>query len=80
MSFNRLKTALIVTGVAAAAVPVVAQARQGADDPVGHVRHASHQVSRHQVSRNAAVGHRRDGSDDGPGHIRGGGDDGPNHR
>jgi hypothetical protein len=80
MSLNRMKAALIVTAIAAAAVPVVAQARQGADDPAGHVRQASHQSSRHHESRGASIGYRRDGSDDGPGHVRGGRDDGPNHR
>jgi hypothetical protein len=40
---NRLsRTVLAAAAVAALAVPVGAQARQGADDPAGHVRHAPH--------------------------------------
>ena len=40
---NRLaKILLSAAAVAAFAAPVAAQARQGADDPAGHVRHAAH--------------------------------------
>jgi hypothetical protein len=40
---NRLaKILLSAAAVAALAVPVGAQARQGGDDPAGHVRHAAH--------------------------------------
>jgi hypothetical protein len=43
---NRLaKTLLATAAIAAFAAPVGAQARQGADDPAGHVRHASHQTT-----------------------------------
>jgi hypothetical protein len=43
---NRLsQTVLAAAAVAALAVPVGAQARQGADDPAGHVRHAPHQTA-----------------------------------
>jgi hypothetical protein len=43
---NRLsQTVLAATAIAALAVPVGAQARQGADDPAGHVRHAPHQTA-----------------------------------
>jgi len=40
---NRLcRTVLATAAVAAFALPVGAQAKQGADDPAGHVRHAPH--------------------------------------
>ena len=43
---NRLaKTLLATATVAALAAPVAAQAKQGADDPAGHVRHAAHQTT-----------------------------------
>jgi hypothetical protein len=43
---NRLtKIFLAVVAVAALAVPAGAQARHGADDPAGHVRHAAHSTS-----------------------------------
>jgi hypothetical protein len=43
---NRLsRTVLAAAAVAAFAVPVGAQAKHGADDPAGHVRHAPHQTS-----------------------------------
>jgi hypothetical protein len=43
---NRLsKTALAAAAIAAFAVPVGAQAKQGADDPAGHVRHAAHRTA-----------------------------------
>src|SRR5262245_6942831 len=41
MTINRLtKTLVAGAAVAAMAIPAVAQAKQGADDPAGHVRHA----------------------------------------
>jgi Ni/Co efflux regulator RcnB len=43
---NRLaKILLSAAAVAAFAAPVGAQARQGGDDPAGHVRHAAHTTS-----------------------------------
>jgi hypothetical protein len=43
---NRIaKTALAAATVMAIALPAGAQARQGADDPAGHVRHAAHQTA-----------------------------------
>jgi Ni/Co efflux regulator RcnB len=94
---NRLtKTILAAATIAAVALPAGAQAKQGADDPAGHVRHASHQTatsahqSRHRhhhanrgVRRHGADdnrGVRRHGADDNRGVRRGGADDGPNHR
>jgi hypothetical protein len=91
---NRLaKTLLATAAIGALAAPVGALARQGADDPAGHVRHAAHQTTT-SSSSSSAVKHRsrtrdRDrhgrrhgrGTDDRvAGHRRGRGtDDGPNH-
>ena len=48
---NRLaKTLLATAAIGALAVPVGAQARQGADDPAGHVRHAAHQTTTSSAS------------------------------
>ena len=53
---NRLsQTVLAAAAVAALAVPVGAQARQGADDPAGHVRHAVHQTAAAPVAATPAV-------------------------
>jgi Ni/Co efflux regulator RcnB len=87
ITMNRLaKTLVTVTTVAALAVPAAAQAKHGADDPAGHVRHASHHVSK---ARSASTHHSRHHhgrhharrADDAAGHVRhsGGADDGPNH-
>lgn len=66
------KPLLSLAAVAALAMPGVALARQGSDDPVNHVRqeHRAGQLGEH---------HRR-GADDAARHVRGGRDDGPNHR
>jgi hypothetical protein len=74
MRLSPAKAIPTIIVVAAAAFPIAAQARHGADDPPGHVRQASHRV--HQQSRATEVRH---GSDDGPGHVRHGSDDGPGH-
>jgi hypothetical protein len=56
----------------AAAVPVLAAASNGSDDPIGHIRGGHGADDRR--------GHVR-GNDDGPNHVRGhDNDDGPNHR
>jgi hypothetical protein len=70
------KTLISLTTIAVLAVPGVAQARHGADDPAGHVRHASHAThhARHHHGR-----HHHRGADDAVRHARGGADDGPNH-
>jgi|SoiMethySBSTD1v2_1073268.scaffolds.fasta_scaffold988964_2 Ni/Co efflux regulator RcnB len=48
---NRLaKTLLATAAVAAFAAPVAAQAKHGADDPAGHVRHAVHQTTASKAS------------------------------
>lgn len=69
------KTLVALTAIATMAMPGVAQARHGADDPAGHVRHASH--ARHHSHH--ARHHARHGADDGARHARHGADDGPNH-
>jgi hypothetical protein len=70
---NRLaKTALATLTIAAVAVPGVAQARHGADDPVGHVRHAAHHTTKakHKAKHHRhARHHARHGADDGPNHT-----------
>jgi hypothetical protein len=80
------KIVLSATAIAALAVPGVAQARHGADDPAGHVRHSgaddvrgAHHARSSTKSRSRVRHGRGRGSDDGPGHVRHGNDDGPNH-
>lgn len=76
------KIILTATAIAALAAPGAAQARQGADDPVGHVRHsagddvrgahhtsaATHRHGRRGV-HHSATGVRHSGLDDGPNHT-----------
>jgi Spy/CpxP family protein refolding chaperone len=77
---NRItKTLLAAATIAAVALPAGAQAKQGADDPAGHVRQAAHQTRHHHRHHHANRGVRRHGADDN-GVRRGGADDGPNHR
>jgi hypothetical protein len=77
------KTLLTITAVAALAVPGVAQARHGADDPVGHVRHSggddvrSSSASTHKTRAHTRSG--RHGAHHTSSHRRHGADDGPNH-
>jgi hypothetical protein len=82
------KILLTATAIAALAVPGAAQARQGADDPAGHVRHSAddvrgaHHSSSATKTRSRVRHHRRGrGADDVAGHVRHGrgNDDGPNH-
>jgi hypothetical protein len=88
---NRItKTLLAAATIAAVALPAGAQAKNGADDPAGHVRHAAHQTARsahqsrhhhrHHRHHHADRGVRRHGADNNRGVRRGGADDGPNHR
>ena len=60
------KTLLSLSLVAVFALPGVAQAKHGADDPAGHVRHASH--ARHHAHHHAHH-HARHGADDGANHT-----------
>lgn len=85
------KIVLTATAIAALAAPGAAQARQGADDPVGHVRHSggddvrgSHKSSsstHRRHGRHGRHGGRGRSSDDARGSSRRGRgtDDGPNH-
>jgi hypothetical protein len=75
---NRIpKAILALTAVTALALPAGAQARNGADDPAGHVRHSSHRThhSSSHAKRHHARHHTRARH-----HARHGADDGPNHR
>jgi hypothetical protein len=89
---NRLsKTLLTATAAAALALPAGAQAKHGADDPAGHVRHAAHQTASTGTAAAHQTRHRHRGrhhhgrhhtrrADDGSVRGRGRGtDDGPNH-
>ncbi|MEA2445090.1 MAG: hypothetical protein QOJ12_2382 [Thermoleophilales bacterium] len=71
---TRKLAALGAAAIMALSAVGVAQARQGADDPAGHVRHGN--------GRDDAKPHFKHGSDDRAGHRRHGHgrDDGPNHR
>jgi hypothetical protein len=60
--------AVSAAAVAALAVPAVGQARQGADDPAGHVRHANETTHRHGGDDRARGRDRS--SDDGARHQR----------
>lgn len=75
----RSRFTMILLSLAAAAslaVPGIALARQGNDDPVKHVR--SEHRHRHLENHRRDNHHRR-GNDDGVRRVHGGGDDGPNH-
>jgi hypothetical protein len=74
---SRLTKALLaITAISALALPAGAQARHGADDPVGHVRHSSSQAHHGHHGRH----HARHSSRTARHHARHGADDGPNHR
>jgi hypothetical protein len=64
MRHRTIKALLSIGVIAAFSMPGVAQARHGADDPAGHVRHATH--ARHHAHPHAH--HARHGADDGPNH------------
>jgi Ni/Co efflux regulator RcnB len=81
------KIVLTATAIATLAAPGIAQARQGADDPVGHVRHSAgddvrgaHHTSSATHRHRGRHNRRARGADDGVNHVRNGADDGPNHR
>jgi hypothetical protein len=65
------KTLLALSAAVSLALPGIALARQGSDDPVKHAR----REHRHSHLEN----HHRRGHDDAARHRHGGGDDGPNH-
>jgi hypothetical protein len=66
------KTILALATVTALALPAGAQARHGADDPAGHVRHSSHRTVKAKKAkrhvRHTTRHHARHGADDGPNH------------
>jgi hypothetical protein len=64
------KTLIAALTVTALAVPAGAQARHGADDPAGHVRHAAHHTTKAKAKHHRhAHHHARHGADDGPNHT-----------
>lgn len=77
------KIILTASAIAALAAPGVAQARQGADDPVGHVRHNGADDVRgahHTSATKHRHRHGRRGVHHSANHVRHSGlDDGPNH-
>ena len=73
MRNRTIKALLSLTAIAAFAMPGVAQARHGADDPAGHVRHAGHHTTHHKHEHKHHAHHhstaRHGGADDGPNHT-----------
>lgn len=73
MNSRFAKALLTITAVTALAAPAAAQARHGADDPVGHVRHSPNEVHRSQAAERrharSVARHARHGADDGPAHA-----------
>jgi hypothetical protein len=72
MTSRLAQTVVAATAVLALALPAGAQARHGADDQPGHVRHSVAEVHHHHHARHHA---HHTGST-----VRHGADDGPNHR
>jgi hypothetical protein len=74
MHSRSAKTLLVLTATAVLALPVVAQARQGADDPAGHLRHDATEIHHHHHHHHANARHAaataRHGADDTPGDQR----------
>ena len=64
------KLLLSLTTMAALALPAVAEARHGNDDPANHVRREHHRL----------IHHARHAADDGVNGMRQDSDDGRNHR
>jgi hypothetical protein len=86
MNSRYTKPLVSVAAAAALALPAIAQASHGSDDPVNHVRGEHHRLvsddGAHHVRRehHRLRHHVRHGADDGVHHRRRGSDDGPNHR
>jgi hypothetical protein len=81
---NRSLAAIVAVAAfgLAGALPGIALAKHGADDPVGHdaaPHHRSHHARHHAGARMARHGHDDPPGDDNGG-KRHGADDGPNHR
>ena len=70
------KSLLALTAVSVLALPAGAQARHGADDPAGHVRHSAAEARHHGHARHHVRHHARHAGTV----ARHGADDGPNHR
>jgi hypothetical protein len=68
MRSRTTKALLSLSLIAAFAMPGVAQARHGADDAAGHVRHASHATHHARHHGHHARHHARHGADDGANH------------
>ena len=64
MKSNSIKL-ITLSAVASLAIAGSAQARHGADDPVGHQRHAAHH---HKHHKHTGAHHQRHGADDPAGH------------
>ncbi len=69
---SRLSAVIGATAALSVAGIGVAQAKNGADDPVAH------KAGHHKQHRSKHLRHGQ-GRDDGPNHVRHGGDDGLNH-
>jgi hypothetical protein len=78
MQARYMKALLSLAAAAALAVPAVAQASHGSDDPANHVRREHHRAAHHIVRVNDDRGVHHSGSDD-HGIHHSGSDDGPNH-
>ena len=77
MRSRSTKFLLPLAAVAAMAVPAVAQARHGSDDPPNHIRREHRVAEHHRADRDDAARDRREARDR---RDRRGADDGPNHR
>jgi hypothetical protein len=78
--FNRARRiALAITAVASLALPGVALASHGSDDPPGHVSREHHRFDRERHRRGDTIRHHRRDSDDSLSRSPTGSDDGPNH-
>jgi len=73
MTSRFAKTLVAATAVSALALPAGAQARHGADDAAGHVRHSAAEVHHHRHHARHHAHHTGSA-------VRHGADDGPNHR
>jgi hypothetical protein len=78
MRSRSTKFLLPLAAVAAMAVPAVAQARHGSDDPPNHIRREHNRFAEHHRADRDHAARDRDGDRDR--HDRRGADDGPNDR
>jgi hypothetical protein len=80
MKSRYVKAVISIAAVGAIAVPAVAQASHGSDDPVTHVRQEHHRADHRDRRGSDELARHVRRSDERPGDIRHGNDDGPNHR